>query len=97
MADPKDRAQNRQAERGTSDATPDPDNNLGRGAPADREERIRQKARDKAQSIERDPQHKHRAAHDLDREDAELRRESGAGRNPGVRHRKEDAKAKNKG
>jgi hypothetical protein len=92
-ADPKDHARNRQAERGPSDARPDPDNNLGRGAPADREERIRQKAR----SIEQAPQYRHRAAHDLDREDTELRRAGVAGQKPGVRHGKENTKPKSKG
>jgi hypothetical protein len=37
-----------------ADAAPDADNNLGRGAPHDRQERIRQKRRNEAQSISKD-------------------------------------------
>ena len=40
---------------------PDPDNNLSRGAPGDREERVGQRIKNQE-----------RAAHDLDREDAEI-------------------------
>jgi hypothetical protein len=64
----------------------DPDNNLGRGAPGDREDRIRQRAHEiweregrpdgKAES------HWHRAAQDLDREDADLQRSRSAGVKP---------------
>jgi hypothetical protein len=35
-----------------TDAAPDADNNLGRGAPHDRDERIQQKRRNEAKSIE---------------------------------------------
>jgi hypothetical protein len=35
-----------------TDATPDADNNLGRGAPDDRDERVQQKRRNEARSIE---------------------------------------------
>ena len=35
-----------------ADAAPDADNNLGRGAPDDRDERIQQKRRNQARSIE---------------------------------------------
>jgi len=35
-----------------ADAAPDADNNLGRGAPDDRDERIRQKRRNEVRSIE---------------------------------------------
>jgi hypothetical protein len=35
-----------------ADAAPDADNNLGRGAPDDRDERIQQKRRNEARSIE---------------------------------------------
>ncbi|HKP25787.1 MAG TPA: hypothetical protein VJV39_18105 [Dongiaceae bacterium] len=69
---------------------PDADNNLGRGAPRDREERIRQKRRNEARSIEQDPQFRNRRPHDLDREDTELRREGAAAEKPGVRLSKED-------
>lgn len=43
-----------------ADAAPDADNNLGRGAPHDREERIQQKRRNEAQSIDRDDLELHR-------------------------------------
>jgi hypothetical protein len=72
------------------DAPPDADNNLGRGAPGDREERIQQKRRNEARSIEQDPQYRHRRAHDLDREDTELYREGAAGEKPGVRLSKDE-------
>jgi hypothetical protein len=35
-----------------ADAAPDADNNLGRGAPYDRDERVQQKRRNEARSIE---------------------------------------------
>jgi hypothetical protein len=73
-----------------ADALPDADNNLGRGAPDDRDERIRQKRRNAARSIEQDPQYRNRRPHDLDREDTELRREGAAGEKPGVRLSKEE-------
>jgi hypothetical protein len=37
---------------GPADAPPDADNNLGRGAPDDRDERVQQKRRNEARSIE---------------------------------------------
>lgn len=68
---------------------PDPDNNLGRGAPGDREERIRQRAHDLWEAEGRPEgqadRHWSRAAEDLDREDAAIQREGIAGEKPGVR------------
>jgi hypothetical protein len=74
MVDPKGQAHGNEAER----QGPDDDNNLGRGAPADRQERIQQRAREDARSADRNPQKEHREAHDLDREDVELHREGAA-------------------
>lgn len=54
-----DHIDNRHAGR-PADAAPDADNNLGRGAPHDREERIQQKRRNEIRSIERDPQYRSR-------------------------------------
>ncbi|HJR23343.1 MAG TPA: hypothetical protein VJ822_17050 [Dongiaceae bacterium] len=51
-----------------ADAPADADNNLARGAPGDREERIQQKRRNEARSVQRDPQYRNRQVHDLDRE-----------------------------
>jgi hypothetical protein len=73
-----------------ADSPPDADNNLGRGAPDDRKERIEQKRRNEARSIEQDPQYRNRRPHDLDREDAELHREGAAGAKPGIRLSKEE-------
>lgn len=73
-----------------TDAPPDPHNNLGRGAPNDREERIQQKRRNEARSIEQDPQYRNRRPHDLDREDAELHREGAAQEKSGIRLSKEE-------
>jgi hypothetical protein len=73
-----------------ADAPPDADNNLGRGAPDDREERIKQKRRNEARSIEQDPQYRNRRPHDLDREDTELHREGAAEEKPGIRLSKEE-------
>ena len=73
-----------------ADAPPDTDNNLGRGAPHDREERIQQKRRNEARSIEHDPQYRHRRPHDLDREDCEIHREGAAQEKPGIRLSKEE-------
>ena len=62
----------------TSDNTsqPDPENNLGRGAPGDREERIRQRAYELWEldgRQEGDPDaFWHRATTDLDREDGAI-------------------------
>lgn len=77
----------------TTDASPDRDNNLGRGAPGDREERIQQKRRNEARSIERNPQYPNRRPHDLDREDAELQREGAVREKPGIRLSKEERNA----
>ena len=68
-------------------ANADPDNNLGRGSPQDREERIRQRAHEIWERAGRpDGQaqsHWDRAMHDLDREDAELQRV--ADQKPGIK------------
>lgn len=94
MADPKAPTPVDQAERSRKI---DADNNLGRGTPADREERIRQKARQEARSLDRDPQYQRRRAHDLDREDCDIHREGIAGEKPGVRLTKEAARQRDKG
>ena len=74
---------------GRISAQPDPDNNLGRGAPGDREDRIRQRAHELWESEGRPDgqadRHWSRAAEDLDREDAAIKREGIAGEKPGVR------------
>jgi hypothetical protein len=77
-------------DRRAADAPPDTDNNLGRGAPHDREERIQQKRRNEARSIEQDPQYRHRRPHDLDREDCEIHREGAGEEKPGIRLGKEE-------
>jgi hypothetical protein len=74
----------------TADSPPDADNNLGRGAPDDRKERIQQKQRNEARSIEQDPQYRNHRPHDLDREDTELHREGAAEEKPGIRLSKEE-------
>lgn len=73
-----------------ADAAPDADNNLGRGAPDDRDERIQQKRRNEARTIEQDPHDRNRQPHDLDREDVELHREGVADEKPGIRLSKEE-------
>jgi phage shock protein A len=81
---------------------PDPDNNLGRGAPQDREERIRQRAHEIWEREGRPEGHAEshweRAAQDLDREDAEIRHKDAVADQPaGVKperapkHEKPDA------
>ena len=78
---------------GGNRAVPDPDNNLGRGVPADREERIRQRAHElweqKGRPEGRAQDHWERAAQDLDREDAAIQREGIAGEKPGVKPKME--------
>ena len=74
------------------DAPPDADNNLGRGAPDDRDERIQQKRRNQAQSVERDPHYRNRRPHDFDRQDTELHREGAAAEKGGLRLGKEEQK-----
>ena len=86
MVDPKCKSHSNQPEPPeNTPAAPDADNNLGRGAPADRKERIDQMAREKAQTINDNPQYEHRKAHDLDREDCELHRQGAASEKTGVR------------
>lgn len=59
-------------------ASGDPENNLGRGAPVDREDRIRQRAHEiwerEGRPEGQAESHWHRAAQDLDREQADLQR-----------------------
>jgi len=79
-----------QNDRRAADAPPDADNNLGRGTPYDREERVQQKRRNEARSIEQDPQYRQRQPHDLDREDCAIQRERSAAEKPGIRLSKEE-------
>lgn len=69
--------------------SPDSDNNLGRGAPTDREDRIRQRTHElweqEGRPDGRAHDHWERAAQDLDREDAAIQREGVASETPGVR------------
>jgi hypothetical protein len=98
IADPKDHRKAENLEK--TKASPDPDNNLSRGAPADRAERIEQQ--------EERPEHRGRsegAAHeqwerkpaDLDREDAAIHREGIAAEKPGVRPKGDADFARDKG
>jgi len=92
MVDPKGQAHSNQPEHeAKTDARRDAGNNVGRGAPADRQERIQRGARNEGRSLDRDPQYQNRKAHDLDREETELLREGVAGERPGVRLSKEEA------
>ena len=65
---------------GSASARPDPDNNLGRGTPGDREDRIRQRAYEiweqEGRPEGQDQQHWERAAQNLDREDSDIQRDS---------------------
>ena len=94
VADPKEHASGNQAEDlGKDKATVDPDNNLGRGAPSDRDERADQQRKEKPEHRGRSEGEAHkqweRKAEDLDREDAaierEIEREGVAGEKPGAR------------
>ena len=90
MANKRELMRGKRSERSEkSDANPDPDNNLGRGAPFDREERIRQRAYEiwekEGQPEGHAQRHWERAAQDLDQEDAEIRREGIAGEKPGAK------------
>jgi hypothetical protein len=62
----------------------DPNNNLGRGTPGDREDRIRHRAHEKERGALTDS-HLERAAHDIDREDPDILREGMAGEKLGIR------------
>ena len=70
-------------------AEPDPENNLGRGAPADRNERVeqlREQTREHRSRWEGEARkQRERKPEDLDREDAAIQREVIAGEKPGVR------------
>ena len=73
-------------------ANPDPDNNLSRGAPQDREDRVRERAH---QSREQEGRpdgrartYGDRAPQDLDREDAEIQRQGTADKKAGVKQEK---------
>lgn len=74
---------------GKASSNSDPDNNLGRGTPGDREDRIRQRAHEIWEAEGRPEgqadHHWSRAAEDLDREDAAIQREGVAGARPGIR------------
>lgn len=89
-----------QENEGGKKAVPDPDNNFGRGAPADREERIRQRAHElweqEGRPEGRAQDHWERAAQDLDREDAAIQREGIAGEKPGVKPTAEPKQDKRK-
>jgi Protein of unknown function (DUF2934) len=65
---------------GSASARPDPDNNLGRGTPGDREDRIRQRAYEiweqEGRPEGQDQRHWERAAQNLDREDSNVQRDS---------------------
>ena len=73
----------------SKNAAPDADNNLGRGAPGDREDRIRQRAHElweqEGRPEGRAHDHWDRAAQDLDREDAAIQREGVPARSPASR------------
>jgi hypothetical protein len=64
---------------GNASAKPDPDNNLGRGTPGDREDRIRKRAHEIWEQEGRPDgqaqQHWERAAQDLDREDLDIQQD----------------------
>lgn len=77
-----------------ADATPDADNNLGRGAPDDRDERIQQKRHNEARPIERGPQYRNRQPHDLAREDVERHREGLAEEKPEFKREEQGRRAK---
>src|SRR5262245_62774263 len=81
-------------------AAPDPDNNLARGAPANREERIRQRAHElweqEGRPEGRARDHWERAAQDLDREDSAIQREGIAGEKPGIKSAPEPEQSKRK-
>jgi Protein of unknown function (DUF2934) len=83
---------------GSGSSAPDSENNLGRGAPTDREDRIRQRAYElweqEGRPDGRAQQHWDRAAQDLDREDADIRREGVAGENPSARTEAESNRKK---
>jgi hypothetical protein len=70
-------------------AVPDTDNNLSRGAPEDREERVRERAHEMEKLRERSGgtarNHGDRSAQDLDREDAEVHRAGADGEKPGIK------------
>jgi hypothetical protein len=82
MVDPKRQAGSKQAERaGKTDANADPSNNLGHGSPVNREDRIRQRAREIWERAGRPEgqaqQHWDEAAREVDQED--LQREQRGG------------------
>ena len=72
-----------------SAAKPDPENNVGRGAPADRNERVKQLSEERREHRGRSEGEAHkqweRKPDDLDREDAAIQREGIAGEKPGSR------------
>lgn len=88
IVDHKDRAGRGKAEDlDKNKATADPDNNLSRGAPADRAERIEQQERPEHRGRSEGEAHEQweRKPADLDREDAAIHREGITAEKPGVR------------
>ena len=90
IVDPKEHAGGNPAEEsGKNQAAPDPDNNLSRGAPSDRRERIEQQREEPSEHQGRSEGEAHkeweRKPEDLDREDATIQREGVSGQKPGVR------------
>lgn len=62
----------------------DPDNDLSRGAPYDRDQRIEQMRKDTAKNRGGEKRYE-RKPEDLDREDDDIQREGIAGEKPGIR------------
>ena len=90
IKDSKDRDGGKQDEDlGRNKATIDPDNNLSRGAPFDRDEKMEQQREERPEHRGRSEGEAHkrweRKPDDLDREDAAIEREGIAGEKPGVR------------
>jgi hypothetical protein len=85
----QDRQEQYQRTKDQTPSEPDASNNLSRGTPGDREDRIRQRAHEiwerEGRPDNQAQEHWDRAAQDLDREDAEIQREGAAGEKPGVR------------
>jgi hypothetical protein len=80
---PKKRSKSDRAEPlGKNKAPADPENNLSRGAPFDRDERVEQ---ERAEDSREDHKRWERKPEDLDREDAAIANEGIAGEKPGIR------------
>lgn len=79
----KERSQKGLPEKSGKHRSPaDPENNLGRGAPFDRKERIEQLEKEEQ---DRRSDQQERRPEDLDREDAAIQREGIASEKPGIR------------